>query len=98
MQIFKLISQIEIDPNDLDIPTEVAADDNTVAQLLEITFGVLGAVALLVIIIAGMRFVLSRGEPDKAAKARNTVIYAAVGLVLAMLAFTFVRIIAERAS
>jgi uncharacterized membrane protein YjfL (UPF0719 family) len=40
-----------------------------------------------------MKFVLSRGNPDAVAKARNTIIYAAVGLVISMLSFAIVRFV-----
>lgn len=93
MKLQEIFSQVNIDPNDLDIP-KTNADSGTVQILLELTFGVMGGIAFLVIVIAGMQYVLSRGEADKAAKAKNTIIYAAVGLVLAVLAFTLVRYIA----
>ena len=93
MKLLEILSQINIDPNDLDIP-KTDADSNTVGILLELAFGVMGGIAFLVIVIAGMQYVLSRGDADKAAKAKNTIIYAAVGLVIAVLAFTIVRYIA----
>ncbi len=93
MKLLEFFSQVNIDPNDLDIP-KTNADSGTVQILLELAFGVMGGIAFLVIVIAGMQYVLSRGEADKAAKAKNTIIYAAVGLVLAVLAFTLVRYIA----
>jgi len=101
-----ILAQIQVNPGDLDIP-KAGDDPNTtevelistqsVADILEVVFAVLGVVAFLIIVLAGLRFILSRGEPDKAAKARNTIIYAAVGLVIAVSAFTLVRFITESA-
>jgi hypothetical protein len=52
-----------------------------------------GVIAVIVIIIGAIRFVTSEGDSAAATKARNTVIYAAVGLVLAVLAYALVNFI-----
>ncbi len=90
MNILYTLSQITIREDELDLPMGNVTD-NTVATVLETMFSIMGIVAMLVIVIAGMLFSLSRGNPDKAGKARNAIIYAAVGLVIAMLAFAIVR-------
>ena len=51
---------------------------------LSLAFGILGGVCLLVIIIQGMRFALSGGNSDKTTQARQGIIYALVGLVIAL--------------
>ncbi len=89
-KITQFIAQISIDEGDIDIPTNVDPDSGSIDTLLTLMFSVMGGIALLVIIIAGMQFVLSRGDAEKAAKARRTIIYAAVGLVIAVMAFTIV--------
>ena len=58
-----------------------------------IVFGVIAAVAVLIIVIQGIRFVLSAGDSQKAADARKGVIYAAVGLVVALSAEVVVRVV-----
>lgn len=91
-QIFRILSEIVVDPGDLEIP-KGDISSNTVATVLEIAFAALGSVAFLIIVVAGMKFTLSRGNPDAIGKARNTIIYAAVGLVVSMLAFSIVRFV-----
>jgi hypothetical protein len=54
---------------------------------------VVGAVALLFIVIGGFKFVVSTGDPSSAAKARNTVIYAAVGLIITLSASLIVNFV-----
>ena len=44
---------------------------------------IIGFVAVLMIVIAGMKFVTSNGNPEAVASARNTIIYALVGVVIA---------------
>lgn len=88
--IINLLSQININPDDLDIP-QAAPTDATVDVIINAVFTILGGVALIIIVLAGMKFSLSRGNPDAAGKARSTIIYAAVGLVIAALAYPIVR-------
>lgn len=88
--MFKTLAQIEINPDDLDIPMTGSPNDGTVSQIMSLVFAIAGAIALIVIIIAGIQFILSRGDPQKAATARAAIIYAAIGLVVATLAFSIV--------
>lgn len=60
----------------------VQSDQFTV--IFQYLFGTIGAIALLIIVIAGLRFILSNGDPQNVSKARNTIIYAAVGLAIAV--------------
>ncbi len=78
-----------VDKRDLNIPTtEVTPDKlNTV---LELVFGLFGGIALIIIIIAGIKFITSQGDPQGTAKARNTIIYAAIGLAVSVAAFSIV--------
>jgi hypothetical protein len=64
------------------LPTVSA--DNGVRTVLQLVFGVVGVLALLIIIISALRFVLSGGDPQSVATARNTIIYAVIGLVVAI--------------
>ena len=68
-----------------NLPTAAASSDN-LQNLLQIAFGILAAVAVLMIVIAGLSFVSAEGDPQKVAKARNTIIYALIGLVVAVIA------------
>ncbi len=91
-QVLKTLAQISIPEGDLNIP-RAEPTSNTVANVLTLVFGVLGAVSLLVIVASGMRFSLSRGNSESVAKARNGIIYSAVGLGISMLAFAIVRFV-----
>lgn len=59
---------------------------------------VVGAVAVLMIIFGGFKFVTSGGDSDGTKKARNTIIYAAVGLVVVLLAQSIVYFVFTKAN
>jgi TRAP-type C4-dicarboxylate transport system permease small subunit len=58
--------------------------------ILNIVLGVVGALAFLLIVIAGLRYTLSQGDPAKITEAKNRITYAAIGLVITALAATIV--------
>ena len=94
--MINIFSQIDIDPTDLEIPQTATADGSTLSTILSYVF-VLGAgIAMIVIIIAGIQFILSQVEPEKTKKARYAIIYAAVGLAICALSFSIVRLVLER--
>lgn len=65
------------------LPT-VAANQANLAIAMQLVFGIIGAVAVIVIIIGALSMVTAQGEPQKVAKARQTVIFAVVGLAVAV--------------
>lgn len=73
------------------------ADTASIQNLLGFVFALAGAIALLVITIAGFNFVTSQGEPQKVATARMTILYAIVGLVISVFAFTIVKFVLGKA-
>ena len=62
----------------------VQAGQSQVEVILQIAFGVIGAVALIYVILAGFQLTTSLGNPEALAKARQTIIFAAIGLAVAL--------------
>ena len=52
-----------------------------------------GALSLVFIVIAGIKFVTSGGDPKKLASATSTLTYAIIGLAVTILAFVVLRIV-----
>lgn len=80
-----LAQQISIGP----LPN-VAAEESRIDDIFTLVIGIFAAVALLMIVIGGINYILSGGDPSKAGRAKNTIIYALVGLVIAMSAYAIV--------
>ena len=62
----------------------VAASSSNIQLILQIVFGVVGGMALIIIMISALRFVLSGGDSQGVTQARNTLIYAVIGLAIAV--------------
>ncbi|HSX53067.1 MAG TPA: pilin [Patescibacteria group bacterium] len=75
---------------------KVPADPAELNKILSIVFVVTGAISVLIITIAGFRYTLSNGDPQATTRARNTIIYAAIGLVISISAFAIVSFVVGR--
>jgi hypothetical protein len=64
--------------------------------LVDIALRVAGLVAVGYVIYGGLQFVYAQGETEKTKKARQTIINALIGLVIALLATGFVAFIGAR--
>jgi hypothetical protein len=75
-----------------DSPT-VNSVINTVINILSVFVGI---VAVIMIIFAGFKYVTSGGDSSKISSAKNALIYAVVGLVVAALAQVIVRYVVNQ--
>lgn len=65
-----------------------------VANVLDIVIRLAGLAAVFVLIYAGIRYITSQGKPDSLEAAKQTITYAIIGLVLAIMGATIVGFIA----
>jgi len=63
-----------------------ASVNKIVASVTKLISYIVGAVAVLVIIFAGFRFITSGGSNENTNSARNMILYAIIGLAVAVLA------------
>ncbi|MBR3256948.1 hypothetical protein IKG02_01510 [Candidatus Saccharibacteria bacterium] len=56
-------------------------------------FFAVGAVAVVMIIVSGLRMSASAGDPGAVTKAKNTMIFSIVGLIISVLAFVIVNFV-----
>ena len=61
-----------------------------VTLIVNILSVIIGVAAVVVIIVAGIQYMLSTGDPTKVNNAKNAILYAVVGLVIAVAARTIV--------
>lgn len=73
-------------------PADVSLLTSTVLPLI---FGILGALSLMYVVIGGFRYTISAGDPNNVQRARETIIYALIGLVVSVSAFTIINFVLE---
>lgn len=64
------------------LPTTSTTD--AISKGLGILFGVVAVVSVLMVAIGGIQFIMSQGDPQAAGRARMTIVYAALGLVISI--------------
>ena len=67
-----------------------------ISAIVDTMLYVLGAVAVIVIIIAGILYTTAGGDPALITKAKNTLLYTVVGLVVAISAYAIVKFVLDR--
>jgi len=66
----------------------VEADDASMASLLNTVYLIAGIIAVIVIVIGGYMYTTSAGEPARTKRAKDTILYAVVGIVIILMAFS----------
>jgi len=78
-----------IDDTAINIP-RTQTSTTQIGTILQFVFALAGAISVIVITVAGLNYVISNGDPQKTARAKDTILYAIVGLVISILAVTIV--------
>lgn len=67
--------------------------ENVVVGIINVIIGVAGMIAVLMIVVSGINYATSSGDPGKAKKAKDTILYCVIGLIVAFLAFSLVNFV-----
>jgi hypothetical protein len=72
--------------------------NNIITQVINIFSIIVGVIAVIMIIYGGFRYITSGGDSGKVGDAKNTILYAIIGLVLVALAQFIVKFVLNRAA
>ena len=76
-----------------DQPAVLFGDGGIFAQITNVMLFIIGAISVIMIIIGGLRYILSGGDSANVSAAKNTILYAIVGIIVALLAYAAVNFI-----
>ena len=71
-------------------PSSLFGDAGIITKITNTMLFIAGALAVIMIIFGGIRYVTSAGNSSSVTAAKNTILYAIVGLIIAFLAFAAV--------
>lgn len=63
--------------------------------ITDVLLFILGAISVIMIIIGGLRYVISGGDSAAVTAAKNTILYAIVGVIVALLAYAAVTFVID---
>jgi len=76
---------------------QVSTDpESLVKKFVNIFLFAVGALSVIMLIWGGIRYTTSAGDSNKVQAAKNTVLYAIVGLVVAILAYAIVNMVIDK--
>ncbi|HXH04804.1 MAG TPA: hypothetical protein VNI82_00035 [Candidatus Nitrosotenuis sp.] len=76
-----------------DQPAGLFEPDGIFQTVTNILLFIVGAIAVIMLIIGGIRYVVSGGDQSAVTAAKNTILYAIVGIVVAILAYAAVQFV-----
>ncbi len=94
MKLLNLVASIQSQINSASKDTTAETDiTNTIGTALNVVFGIVAIIAVVMIVIGGVSYATSQGDPGKVAKGKNTIMYGVIGMVIALLAFAIVNFV-----
>ena len=76
-------------------PPPLFGDGAIFATVVDFMLFIVGAVAVVMLIYGGFRYVISGGNATSVTAAKNTILYAIVGVVIALLSYTIIEFVLD---
>lgn len=76
-----------------NVPGTLMGDAGIITTIINTMLFIIGALAVVMIIFGGLRYVTSAGKSSSVTAAKNTILYAIVGLIIAFLAYAAVNFV-----
>lgn len=70
--------------------------NSIIKTIVDVLLFIIAAVSVIMIIIGGIKYTISQGDSSAVTSAKNTILYAVVGLLVAMFAFAIVNFVVTR--
>ncbi len=76
-----------------DQQADLFGDTGVFKIITNVLLFIIGAVSVIMLIIGGIRYVVSGGDSGAVTSAKNTILYAVVGIIVAILAYALVNFV-----
>lgn len=73
-----------------DVPTQLFGAGSIFTTIVNVLLFIIGAISVIMLIFGGIRYTVSGGDSGAVSSAKNTILYAIIGLIIAFLAFAIV--------
>jgi hypothetical protein len=72
------------------LPSQLSGSGSILMSVVNLLIGVVGIISVIMVIIGAIQLTLSSGNSDQVKKAKDTILFAIIGVVIALLAFAIV--------
>ena len=74
-------------------PTNLTGEGGVFTTIVNVLLFIIGAVSVVMLIYGGIRYTTSGGNANSVTAAKNTIMYAIIGLIIAIFAFAIVNFV-----
>lgn len=74
-------------------PESIEGEDGVFRTVANVLLFIIGAIAVIMLIIGGIRYTVSQGDSAAVQSAKNTILYAIIGIIVAILAYAIVNFV-----
>lgn len=75
------------------MPADLVGMDGVFTRITNTVLYVVGIISVIMLVWGGLRYILSGGDSKKITDAKNTILYAIIGLIIALLAYAIVNFV-----
>lgn len=75
------------------VPTDLTGAGGVIDNVTSTILAVLGFLAVVMLIIGGVKYATSAGDAKAVTDAKNTILYALIGLIIAILSYAIVKFV-----
>ena len=75
------------------MPSDLIGDNGVFGRITNVILLIVGIVSVVMLIYGGLRYILSGGDSKKVTDAKNTILYAIIGLIISLLAYAIVNFV-----
>lgn len=75
------------------MPSELVGADGVFTKITNTVLYAVGIISVVMLIFGGLRYVISGGDSKKVTDAKNTIMYALIGLIISILAYAIVNFV-----
>ena len=78
------------------VPTNLALGDGSlVSKIINFMLYAIGIISVVMLIVGGFRYVISGGKKESVTAAKNTILYAIIGLLIAIFAYPIIKFVVD---
>ncbi len=70
--------------------TSIFEDGGVFERVVNVLLFLVGAISVIMLIVGGIRYIVSAGDQNQVTNAKNTILYAIIGIIVAVLAWGIV--------
>ncbi len=75
------------------MPANLVGNNGVFGRITNTVLLIVGLISVIMLVYGGLRYILSGGDSKKVTDAKNTILYAIIGLIISLLAYAIVNFV-----